>query len=165
MRFSKGRWPILFDIKRASIQSYKILKLLQKAIWTILSKTSKLQYIHICTVQSQKVTNKNLWMIPERCYFVLWQPIFYQHCAITSVLKALCWQFLHYFVFVNALHKNLHHSGATTVSSKESFAFLQVRLLPLLLLAAHCWGSRQRRESSSFFLNQMPHQFTALKVF
>merc|ERR1719242_1078685 len=40
-----------------------------------------------------------------------------------------------------------------------------VRLLPLLLLAAHCWGSRQRRESSSFFLNQMPHQFTPLKRF
>merc|ERR1719242_834506 len=40
-----------------------------------------------------------------------------------------------------------------------------VRLLPLLLLAAHCWGSRQRRESSSFFLLQMPHQFTALKRF
>merc|ERR1712203_731500 len=42
---------------------------------------------------------------------------------------------------------------------------IMVRLLPLLLLAAHCWGSRQRRESSSFFLNQMPHQFTALKRF
>merc|ERR1712037_778324 len=42
---------------------------------------------------------------------------------------------------------------------------IMVRLLPLLLLAAHCWGSRQRRESTSFFLNQMPHQFTALKRF
>merc|ERR1712233_247696 len=45
---------------------------------------------------------------------------------------------------------------------------IMVRLLPLLLLVAHCcWGSRTRqgRESSTFFLNQMPHQFTALKRF
>ena len=75
-----------------------------------------------------------------------------------------------------------------------AFDFLQVRLLSLLLLAAHCCcgsrypsplralsrsssmalsrfpsmalsRSRQRRESSTFFLNQMPHQFTAMKVY
>merc|ERR1712198_362986 len=43
---------------------------------------------------------------------------------------------------------------------------IMVRLLPLLLLVSGgCWGSRQRRESSTFLLRQMPHQFTALKRF
>merc|ERR1711990_1348762 len=44
---------------------------------------------------------------------------------------------------------------------------IMVRLLPLLLLVgAGCWGTMQRRESSTFLLHQMPHhQFTALKRF
>merc|ERR1712212_1091891 len=43
---------------------------------------------------------------------------------------------------------------------------IMVRLVALLLLVGHSCGLRQRRESSTFLLHQMPHhQFTPLKRF
>ena len=96
-------------------------------------------------------------------------------CSLTTnLLSALCYDqradsavlaVPALFCLCLSMHCPKISTTATIAVSTEFYAFFQVRLLPLLLLAAHCWGSRQRRESSSFFLNQMPHQFTALKVF